>query len=220
MDDLKHFFQKVYGWMFLGLAISGLAAYLAAFNPTVNKVVMQNPWMMFALIILELLLVIFMSFLIKKMSPTAATLCFLIFALVNGLTLSIIFVIYSISSIAMAFFLTAGLFGLMSLIGMITGVDLSKIGTICFFGLIGVIIASIVNFFIHSTTAGYVISAITIIIFIGLTAYDTQMLKRLASSGIENANEEKKLSIFGALKLYLDFINLFLNILRIFGRAK
>lgn len=220
MQDVKQFFQKVYGWMFLGLAISGLAAYLAAYNPTISKLVMQNPWMMFALIILELLLVIFLSFLIKKMSPTMAVFSFLLFALVNGLMLSTIFVIYSINSIALAFFSTAGLFGLMSLIGMITGVDLSKIGTIAFFGLIGVIIASIINFFIGSTIASYIISAITIIIFIALTAYDTQMLKRLAASGIENAGEEKKLSIFGALKLYLDFINLFLNILRIFGRAK
>lgn len=216
----QSFFQKVYAWMFVGLAISGLMAYYTAFNPTLNRYILENPWIVMTFIILELVLVLILSFMLKKMSPFVAGLSFFLFATLNGFTLSVIFLIYTISSIEIAFFATAGLFAIMSLLGMFTNIDLSKIGTILLIGLFGIIIASLINLFFNNPTVYYIISIISIIIFTGLTAYDTQKLKQIAQSGINDESLIKKLSIMGALSLYLDFINLFLSILRIFGKRR
>lgn len=218
--SLQSFFAKVYGWMFLGLIITATAASLTAFVPTIQTAILSNSFLMIGLIILELVTVIVMSFFLNKMPPIVAVLCFLFFALVNGLTLSVVFLVYELGSIYLAFFLTAGIFGLMSLFGFFTKMDLSKLGTILFIGLIGVILASIVNFFLKSSGFEYALSIITIIIFVGLTAYDTQKLKQIAEKEITNQTSETRIAIFGALSLYLDFINLFLRILEIFGKKK
>ncbi len=220
MQDLKVFFQKVYGWMFVGLLVSGLTAFCTYNVPVLNKFILGNPWIMLTSIIIELILAIVMGFAMKKMSPTVAGLCFVLFSFVNGLTLSVIFMIYTIGSISLAFFLTAGLFGVMCVLGMTINIDLSKIGTILFIGLIGIIFASLINLFLNNPTIYYIISIVSIIIFTGLTAYDTQKLKRLAQDGIESIDMVNKIAIFGALQLYLDFINLFLSLLRIFGKEK
>lgn len=218
--SLQSFFAKVYSWMFLGLIVTATAASLTAFIPTLQTAILGNSFLMIGLIVLELITVIIMSFFLNKMPPIVAILCFLFFALVNGLTLSVVFLVYELGSIYLAFFLTAGIFGLMSLFGFFTKMDLSKLGTILFIGLIGVILASIVNFFLKSSGFEYALSIITIIIFIGLTAYDTQKLKKIAEKEINNQASETRIAIFGALSLYLDFINLFLRILEIFGKKK
>lgn len=220
MQDLKLFFQKVYGWMFVGLLISGLTAYCTYSIPVLNRFIIGNPWIMLTCIIIELILAIVLGLAMKKMSPGMAGLCFALFSLVNGLTLSVIFMIYTIGSISLAFFITAGLFGLMSILGMTTNLDLSKIGTILLIGLFGIIIASLVNLFLNNPTIYYVISIVSILIFTGLTAYDTQKLKQIAQNGINSIDAVNKIAIFGALQLYLDFINLFLSLLRIFGKEK
>lgn len=218
--NIKDFFHKVYGWMFAGLALSGFTAYFVGTNHLLQQVILANPFVMFGLIILELILVLIMAFLIKKMPPTMALVCFLLFALVNGATLSVIFLTYDIKSIALAFLLAAGMFGIMSIYGMVTNADLSAMGTIMFMGLIGIIIAAIVNFFLKSAMIDFVISIITVIVFTGLTAYDTQKLKKMSATEGEHASEYSNIAITGALALYLDFINLFLALLRIFGKRK
>jgi len=219
-NDTKNFFQKVYGWMFAGLIISGITSYYTAASGLLERMLESSPGILIGLIVFELILVIAMAFFIKKMPPALALICFLLFAFVNGLTLSVIFLTYDIKSIAMAFFVTAGMFGLMSFYGMVTNTDLTKIGSIMFMGLIGVIIASVVNMFIKSGTVDFVISIITVIVFTGLTAYDTQKLKMMSTLEGEHAGKFSNIAITGALSLYLDFINLFLSLLRIFGKEK
>lgn len=219
-DEARSFLQKVYGWMFLGLVVSGLTAYFSAASGVFQTLLTSYPWVIFGLIIFELLLVVGLAFLLKKMSPAMATIAFIMFAFVNGLTLSVIFLAYTTGSIFLSFFVAAMMFGLMSLFGAFTKMDLSKIGTIMLMGLIGVIIASIVNIFLHSSTFDFILSIITVIVFTGLTAYDTQRILARAFVSGETASENSKASISGALSLYLDFINLFLSLLRIFGKAR
>lgn len=219
-DATKSFFSKVYGWMFIGLAVTGVASYFTATNQMLYNLILGDPSIYIILIIFELVLVLVLSFLLKKMSPTLAFIMFLLFALVNGLTLSSIFLVYDIKSIAMAFFITSGMFGLFSIYGFVTKADLTKIGIIMFMGLIGIIIASVINIFILNNTLNLIISIVTVIVFTGLIAYDNQKLKQMSmATGIDDVNISK-IAILGALTLYLDFINLFLALLRIFGKRK
>lgn len=212
--------RNVYIWMTVGLALTGVVAYAVSNNTAFVRTLIQNQMLFFVLFIVEIGLVIYLSARIMKMSPAAATLSFAAYAILNGITLSIIFLAYTGADIARAFFVTAGTFAGMSIYGTITKRDLSGIGSYLFMGLIGIIIASLVNMFLRSSVLDWIVSLVGVAVFLGLTAYDTQRIKKMSDEMSGQAGEVMylKLSIIGALKLYLDFINLFLFFLRIFGR--
>lgn len=205
--------KKVYVKMFLALLVTALTAYFVATSTSLRNLVVGNGYWVFA--IAELGLVIWISAGINKMKASTATLLFYLFAIVNGFTLSLILLIYAPYAIAKAFLITAGTFGAMSVYGYTTNADLTKFGTYLMFALFGLIIATLVNIFMHSSTLDWVISIAGVIIFLGLTAWDTQSIKRMAM--MSPVDVHGKIATIGALSLYLDFINLFLYILRIFG---
>lgn len=155
---------------------------------------------------------------INRFRASSATLMFFIYSALNGVTLSVIFLVYAHSSIANTFFVTAGMFAIMSVYGYTTRTDLTSWGNFLFMGLIGIILASVVNIFLGSQSLDWIISCLGVIIFVGLTAYDTQSIKAMAHGGFADAETEQKAAVIGALRLYLDFINLFLMLLRLFGR--
>lgn len=211
----KQLFPKVYAWMFIGLIITFITAYYVSINQAMIENIFNTNlyWILF---LIEIGLVIFLSARVMKMQFATAAIFFCIYSFVSGLTFSVFFVLFELSSILFIFALTSLIFGAFSLLGFFTKIDLSKISTVLFMGLIAVIIASIINIFIGSTMFEIIISCITIALFIGITAYDTQKIKRMASQGISQGN----LAILGAFELYLDFINIFINLLRIFGNYK
>jgi FtsH-binding integral membrane protein len=214
--------RNVYLWMTAGLALTGIVALFVSSNETITRALLGNQMLFFGLIIGELLLVIFLSARIMKMDAGIATLCFVAYSALNGVTLSLIFWVYTSTSITNVFFITAGTFAGMSVYALTTKRDLSGIGSYLIMGLWGVIIASVVNIFLRSDALYYLISYVGVAIFIGLTAYDTQIIKRWNESLSDDIGEQEyiKISILGALKLYLDFLNLFLFFLRIFGRRR
>jgi hypothetical protein len=221
------FIQSVYNWMALGLALTGFIAYFVA--GVLENMLLHNPAafqsiqpLFFVLLIAELGLVFYLAARIQKIEATTATAMFIIYAMLNGVTLSFIFMAYTMSSIASTFFICAATFGACSVYGMVTKRDLTGMGQFLFMGLIGIIIASVVNFFIHSAGMQMIISYIGVFVFVGLTAYDTQKLKNMALTqpdGLE-AGVIRKGAIMGALSLYLDFINMFLFLLRILGSSR
>lgn len=211
----RTFIQRVYQWMAIGLMVTGFVAMSVAGNPALLKALSGG--LFFILVIIELGLVFWLSSQIMKLSPGAAIGGFLIYSALNGLTLSFIFLAYTAASITQVFFITAGTFAAVSVYGWTTKSNLTSMGSLLFMGLIGIIIASIVNLFLRSTMFDLIISYIGVAIFVGLTAYDTQRLKRIHQSGV-GATEQ--IAILGALALYLDFINLFIMLLRIFGRRR
>lgn len=215
------FILKVYNWMTMGLAITALVALaIETVLPGLRWIMIENPIIFWGLLILELALVWGLTAAINRIPTVIGVLVFLAYAALNGLTLSIIFLVYSIGSIAYTFFITAAMFGATSVFGFITKMDLSRIGGLLTMGLIGIIIASVVNIFVASAPLDWLISYAGVVIFVGLTAYDTQKIKNM-SIGIDSSSEEGgKASIMGALALYLDFINLFLFLLRIMGRRR
>lgn len=208
-------FSKVYMWMFIGLLTSALTAYFVSISPGLLNAVFGSNWYI-GLIILELVIVIFLSMKIRDLSPTAAKLSFLVYSLINGMTLAFIFILYQLTSVALIFGLTALIFGIFSFVGFVTNIDLTKMGSIAIMGLIGIIIASIINMFLRSSGLDLLLSIVGILVFIALIAYDTQKIKRI-SSYIPN---EDNAAVYGALTLYLDFINIFLRLLRLFGKAR
>jgi FtsH-binding integral membrane protein len=214
------FLAKVFHWMALGLGLTGLVAWLVA-NTGIAIRLAQSP-VYIALILAELGLVFYLSARVEKMQSGTATALFLGYAFLNGLTLSVIFLIYTQSSIAGTFIITAGMFGAMSVYGLVTKRDLTSMGSFLFMGLIGIIIASVVNLFLQSHSLYWAISFLGVAIFVGLTAYDVQRLQRIGEAGIMDQGEAtiQKGAIIGALALYLDFINLFLMLLRFFGTAR
>ncbi len=216
------FMVKVYNWMALGLALTGIVAYYVASNEALLRYLVTHQLLFFGLIILEFVMVIALAGFVQRMSGTTASGVFILYSLLNGVTLSTIFLIYARAAIATTFFITAGTFVACSAYGMITKRDLTSWGGFLFMGLIGIIIASIVNMFVKSSGLSLAISYIGVFVFIGLTAYDTQKLKNLALSRPENidSDTEQRGAIIGALTLYLDFINLFLLLLRIFGGSR
>ncbi|MEQ8187884.1 MAG: Bax inhibitor-1/YccA family protein [Candidatus Eremiobacterota bacterium] len=216
----RNFITKVYGWMSFALIITGLVAMVTASSPLLLSVVLGNRIVFFALIIAELLLVGYLSAAVRTMSVPAAIVTFILYSALNGLTLSVIFLVYTAGSIASTFFITAGTFGAMSIYGYFTKRDLTSMGNLCTMALIGIIIASVVNIFLHSPAVYWTTTYLGIIIFVGLTAYDTQKIKNLNIIGNEGTDEDKKEAIMGALTLYLDFINLFLMLLRVFGQKR
>ena len=219
-SNLNEFFQKVYTWMFGGLIVSGITAFMVSSNPAWSQFFLGNQITFILTILVEIGLVIWLSAGINKMSAQTAILSFLLYCFTSGLTLSVIFLAYTASSINTVFFITAGMFGAISLYGYVTKADLSGMGRIAFMGLIGLIIASLVNMFMKNSQVDYIISIIGVLIFTVLTAYDTQKIKQFALVTKDGSEERSKASIIGALTLYLDFINLFLYLLRFFGKRK
>ena len=211
--------RKVYVWMALAMVVTGLTAYYVASSPELMyKIFAQSSAPMWILIIAEFGLVMVISAAIHKLSFATAGLLFILYSVLNGVTLSVIFLAYTMSSIASTFFITAGTFGAMSLFGFITKRNLSAMGRILFMALIGIIIATVVNIFIKSTGLQTVVNYLGVLIFVGLTAYDTQKIKVMFQQyGTEVSETTQKLALLGSLTLYLDFINLFLYLLRIFG---
>jgi hypothetical protein len=206
--------------MTAGLALTGVVSIGVAGNPALMRTLLGNQFLFLALIIGELVLVLYLSARINQMSASRATLAFAGYSILNGITLSVIFLVYTGAEISLAFFTAAGTFAGMSLYAMTTKRDLSGIGHYLIMGLWGIILASVINIFLRSEGLYYMISYIGVFVFIGLTAYDTQMIKRWNENFGTSISEEQyvKLSILGALKLYLDFLNMFLFMLRIFGR--
>ncbi|MCP4884340.1 MAG: Bax inhibitor-1/YccA family protein [Flavobacteriales bacterium] len=211
------FITKVYNWMALALFITGLVAYYTASSPEIFNAIVGSRILFFGLILGELGLVIYLSRAINSMSRSMAIGAFLVYSVLNGLTMSVIFMAYTSTSIATTFYITAGTFAAISFYGYTTKKDLTSIGNMAFMALIGIIIASIVNMFLQNEMMYWIISYLGVAIFVGLTAYDTQKLKAIASRGFANEDGMEKMAIMGALTLYLDFINLFLFLLRIFG---
>ena len=213
------FLSRVYGWMTLALVISGVTAFLAATNETIIRLTIGNGFGFLILAVAELALVWWLTASIHKISSGAAFFAFILYSVLNGVTLSSIFLVYKIESIFMVFFISAGMFAAMAVYGTVTKSSLSSFGKYFAMALVGIIIASLVNFLLRSPMLDWFLSIITVVLFTGLTAYDAQ--KMLAVSN--NASDDevfKKASVIGALELYLDFINIFLAMLRLFGRRK
>lgn len=214
-------FRSVYVWMTLALAITGFVALYAAKSYTLINAMAQNSILFWGLLIAEIALVVFLSARINRLSFTTATILFITYSVLNGLTMSILFMVYTMSSIATTFFVTAGTFGVTAVYGYVTKKDLTRIGSLCIMGVIGLIIASLVNLFLHNSMMELVISYIGVLLFVGLTAYDSQKIKQLLSDDDIEVNEmTQKIALMGSLTLYLDFINLFIYLLRILGDRK
>lgn len=207
--------KRVYIKMTLGLLVTALAALTCVTSTTFMQYYFTHSWLMWVLIIAEFGLVFSISGAVRRMSSAMATLLFYVFAAINGITLSVIFLVYSPDAIVKTFFITAGTFGAMTVYGYVTSSDLSKYGSLLFMALIGLIIASLVNFFLHSSTFDWIISIVGVFVFVGLTAWDTQQIKNMAATA--PSESIGRLATVGALSLYLDFINLFIYLLRIFG---
>lgn len=214
------FLAKTFNWMAIGLLITGVVAYLTASTGLAFSII-GSP-LFYVLFFAELGLVFYLSARISKIQASTASGLFVGYSVLNGLTLSVIFIAYTSTSIATTFFITAGMFGGMAVYGLVTKRDLSGWGSFLFMGLIGVVIASVVNIFLQSSAVSWVVSMIGVIVFTGLTAYDVQKIKRMGEDGIMSQGEEaiRKGSLMGALTLYLDFINLFLMLLRFFGGSR
>lgn len=215
-------FRNVYTWMTLALIITALTAFVVASSETLlNLFFYSSKYTFYILIGGQFALVWYLSARINKMTFAAATCYFIAYSLLNGLTLSFIFILYTLTSISSTFFITAGMFGSMALIGTFTKKDLSSWGNILFMALIGLIIASVVNLFLNSPVFNWVITYIGVVIFVALTAYDANKIKRvLQEHGTEVNESTQKIALMGALSLYLDFINLFLFLLRILGSRR
>ncbi len=218
--EQANFIAKVYTWMSAALIITGLTAMWVASSPTLIGLVVGNRLVFFGLIIGELILVSYLAAAVHRMSADMAMLGFLFYALLNGFTLSVLFVAYTQASIASTFFITAGTFAAMSAYGYFTKKDLTSIGNLLFMALIGLIIATVVNWFLKNELIYWITTFAGVLIFVGLTAYDTQRIKNMNIIGNEGTEEDKKEAILGALILYLDFINLFIYLLRLLGQRK
>jgi uncharacterized protein len=216
---LRQYMLQVYNYMASGIALTGIVAYLVAATPALTDALFGNPIMPWVVMLAPLGMVFFLSARIHAMSFSAAQISFWIFAGLMGLSLSTIFLVFTGESIARVFFITAGTFGAMSLYGYTTKRDLTKMGSFLFMGLIGIILASIVNIFVGSTALQFAISVIGVLVFVGLTAYDTQKIKEMYWEADDSETHGKK-AIMGSLSLYLDFINLFVLLMQLFGARR
>ncbi|CFU97237.1 Bax inhibitor-1 family protein [Yersinia pseudotuberculosis] len=220
-SGIQAYMAQVYGWMTCGLLLTAVVAWYAANTPSIIFALQSNQILFFGLIIAQLGLVFVISGMVNRLSGTAATSLFMLYSALTGLTLSSILIMYTGASIASTFVICAGMFGAMSFYGYTTKRDLSGMGSMLFMGLIGIILASLVNIWLKSPALMWVVTYIGVLVFVGLTAYDTQKLKNLgAQLDINDKDSFRKYSIVGALTLYLDFINLFLMLLRIFGNRR
>ncbi len=215
--EQQRFMVRVYNWMTAGLAITGFMAFYVSSNETIMNIIFGNPIMPIVLMIAQIGLVFWLASRVMQMSVSQATGVFMLYAGLTGITFSFIFVVYTSASITSTFLVTAGTFGAMSLYGYTTKKDLTSWGSFLFMGLIGIIIASVVNIFMQSSMMHMIITYAGVLIFVGLTAYDTQKIKEMNILGNEGTDEDTKEAIRGALTLYLDFINLFLMLLRLMG---
>lgn len=216
-DERKKFMSGVYTWMTLALALSGLTAFGVASSPVALQFIFGNVLVFYGLIIAELALVMYFSFCIHKMSASAASLVFIVYSILNGITLASIFIVYTKTSIFSVFLISAGMFAAMSIYGRVTKQDLRSAGRYLTMALFGVIIASVVNIFLKSSGLDWLLSLVTVGIFVGLTAYDTQKAYAIAERS-DGSDVFVKASVVMALELYLDFINIFLSLLRLFGK--
>lgn len=216
-DERKKFMSGVYTWMTLALALSGLTAFGVASSPAILQLIFGNELVFFGLIIAELVLVMVFSFRVHKMSVTAASLVYIAYSILNGITLASIFIVYTKTSIFSVFLISAGMFAAMSIYGRVTKQDLRSAGRYLTMALFGVIIASVVNIFLKSSGLDWLLSLVTVGIFVGLTAYDTQKAYAIAERS-DGSDMFAKASVVMALELYLDFINIFLSLLRLFGK--
>ena len=216
--DLQSIMRQVYIWMGLGMLLTAFVAYITVSTSLINLA--ANPVILVIAIIAEFGLVIAINFAFQKISSGVAATLFFAYAALNGFTLSIVLLAFSAASVFVAFAATAALFGAMSIIGYTTKVDLSKMGTYLMMGIIGLVIAMVVNMFVNSGPLDTLISMAGVLIFTALTAYDTQRIGRMAAGMSMNGESAAKFGIFGALKLYLDFINMFLFMLRLVGRRR
>ncbi|WP_337391645.1 Bax inhibitor-1/YccA family protein [Prevotella sp.] len=212
--------RKVFVWMTLALAITGLTAYGVATSPTILSLIFSSKVTFFGLIIAEFALVFAISGAINRLSLSTATMLFILYSVINGATLSSIFFAFSVATIGKVFFITAGTFGAMALVGYTTKTDLTSMGKLLFMALLGIIIASVVNIFVASSGLDLILSYVGVLVFVGLTAYDTQKIKQMCQAAPDAGESAQKLALIGALSLYLDFINLFLYLLRIFGNNR
>lgn len=212
--------RKVYVWMTLALVVTALSAYYVASTPAVLYAIFSSQAMFYGLLIAEVVVVLAMTALINKVSFMVAALMMAAYSVLNGVTMSFIFVVFEMASIATTFFVTAGTFAAMAIIGYTTKKDLTKMGGIMLMALIGLIIASVVNMFLHSEPMSYVISGIGVLVFTGLTAYDSQKIKNMLMECNSVDDNSQKLALLGSLSLYLDFVNLFLYLLRFMGNRK
>lgn len=210
--------RNVYVWMTMALVITGFTAYGVATSPGILQAIYTNQILFWGLIIAEFAIVIGVSAAINRLSLTTATLMFILYSVINGALMSYIFLAYTASSIATVFFITAGTFAAMAIIGYTTKTDLTSLGKILMMALIGLIIATVVNLFIKSSGFTLILSYVGVLVFVGLTAYDSQKIKQMLLQAPDAGEAAQKLALLGALSLYLDFINLFLYLLRIFGR--
>ncbi len=209
--------RKVYVRMFLALVVTAFTALYVASSPALLTTILGSRAIFFGLMIAELAVVFVLSGMLHKLSTATATLLFYLYAILNGVVFSSIFVVYELGSIAYTFFITAGVFGAMSVYGLVTKNDMTRFGSYCVMALFGLIIATVVNIFVASSTLDWIISFVGVALFIGLTAWDTQKIKNAAYE--VEPSQIGKLATIGALSLYLDFINLFLYLLRFFGRS-
>lgn len=221
--SVRTFLAQVFSYMALALVVSGVMAWwfgsdMSKLSYLINFETGSHTILGWVVMFAPLGLVFLMGGLVEKMSGTALLVTFIAFATIMGISLSYIFLIYSIGAITNVFFITAGVFGIMAVAGYTTNTDLTKLGSILFIGLIGIVLASLVNMFLKSDTMSYVVSIISVVVFTGLTAYDVQKLKRMGEVVASGTEAAQKMALMGALSLYLDFINLFLALLRLFGR--
>lgn len=212
-------FRQMYIWMSLALLLTGFTAFAVSENDRIMYALFSNQAIFWGIIISEVLLVVFLAARLHKMSLTVATITFIAYSILNGVSMSLLFFAYTSESIAATFFVTAGTFGVTALYGYFTKKDLSSWGSILLMALLGLIIASVVNFFLGSGILYWIITYVGVIIFVGLTAYDTQKFKN-AIFGSDVTESTYKLALLGALELYLDFVNMFIYLLRIFGNRR
>jgi len=218
--EQQRFMVRVYNWMASGLGFTGFIAYYVAHSESLLAMIFGNPIVPLALIIAQIGLVFYLASRIMHMSASQATAVFMLYAGLTGVTFSTVFLTYTTSSITSAFLTTAGTFGAMSFYGYVTKKDLTSWGSFLFMGLVGIIIASLVNIFLNSPAIYWLTTYAGVLIFVGLTAYDTQKIKHMNIMGNEGTDEDTKEAIRGALTLYLDFINLFLMLLRLMGNRR
>ena len=212
--------RKVYVWMALALVITGFTAYGVANSPAILQLIVSSKVLFFGIIIGELALVWGVSAAIGRLSLTTATLLFVLYSVLNGVTMSFIFLAYTAESITSVFLITAGTFAAMALFGYFTKADLSSMGRILFMALIGLIVATIVNIFMKSSGLAMILNYVGVLIFVGLTAWDTQKIKQMLLEAPDAGETAQKVALMGALTLYLDFINLFIHLLRILGNSR
>ena len=217
--DTGDFIRRVFNWMGFALLLTSATAWYVANTPSVVNALTNNVFLYLGLVVVELGVVIYLSARIAKMSVMTATLAFLAYAILNGVTVSVILLGYTGASVAGTFLVTAGTFIATAWLGYITKRDLSAMGSLLMMGLIGLILGSVVNIFLNSDAFSWVLTYLGVAIFVGLTAYDMQKIKRLASSSMAS-DMSSKMAVIGALALYLDFVNLFLYLLRIFGKRR